>query len=200
LQTIKSIDQLETLYGAAIPAATEKVQAAITPAYRAWIEASRFLILATVGSSGVDSSPRGDRGPVVEIMDVKTLLLPDWRGNNRLDSLRNIVEDGRVSLLFMVPGCKNVVRVNGTAVVSVERSLLQRFRRENNYPRTVVVVSVVEVYYQCAKAFMRSGLWHSGDESDAVPTAGEFRREVEAQFDVAAYDQGYDAYAQPRLW
>ena len=120
MNKVESITELEALYDDVVPGALTKVKTQITPKYRQWIEASRFLILSTVGTQGTDASPRGDAGPVVKVQDPQTLLLPDWRGNNRLDSLRNIVEDGRVSLMFMVPGSNNVVRVNGTAILTTD--------------------------------------------------------------------------------
>jgi len=131
---ITDIDELEALYGAAVPAALTKVAHRVTPLYRQWIDASRFLILSTVGPEGTDASPRGDDGPVVRIADAETLLLPDWRGNNRIDSLRNIVRDGRVSLLFMVPGCNNVVRVNGHAMLTADDTVTGLFEKAGQAP------------------------------------------------------------------
>lgn len=200
MQTITDIEALDELYDDAQPIAVRKVAGALTPLYRQWIEASRFLILSTVGPEGTDASPRGDAGPVVQVLDPSTVLLPDWRGNNRLDSLRNIVRDGRVSLMFLVPGCKNVVRVNGSAVVTDDAGVAGRFEQDGKRPRTVIVVTVREVYYQCAKALMRSALWQSGDESGTVPTAGEFIREFTEGFDAPAYDAGYSEYAKVRMW
>ena len=147
-------------------------------------------------------SPHGEVGRTisVRIVDESTLWLPDWRGNNRLDSLRNIVEDGRLSLMFMVPGSNNVVRVNGTAELTTDETITARFEQKGKHPRTVIVVRVAEVYFQCAKALMRSRLWESGDESDSVPTAGDFIGELQAGFDARAYDEGYADYAKDRMW
>ncbi len=200
MQTITDIAALEALYEDAVPAAVEKVAAQMTPLYRQWIEASRFVVLTTVGTEGTDASPRGDDGPVVRIGDAKTILMPDWRGNNRLDSLRNIVRDGRASLMFMIPGSNNVVRVNGTAVLTGDADLCTGFEKNGKQPRTVIVVTIAEMYFQCAKALMRSRLWLSGDESAGVPTAGEFIREFKAGFDAAEYDDGYPEYAAGRMW
>jgi len=190
---------LEALYGAPVAASLTKVQARITPLYRRWIEASRFCVLTTVGPEGTDGSPRGDDGPVLRVADETTLLLPDWRGNNRIDSLRNIVRDGRVSLMLMVPGAMNVVRVNGTARLSVDPALTTSFEQRGKHPRSVIVITPGEVYFQCAKAVMRAGLW-SRDDSAGLPTAGEFVREVDADFDAEGYDSGYADYAKPRMW
>jgi PPOX class probable FMN-dependent enzyme len=200
MQPIRTLAELEALYDAAVPGALAKVSPRLTPLYRQWIEASRFVVLTTVGPEGTDASPRGDDGPVVRIADERTVLLPDWRGNNRLDSLRNIVADGRVSLMFMVPGCSNVVRINGTALLTADAGLTASFARQGKAPRTVAVVTVDEVYFQCAKALMRSRLWAGEDRSGEVPSAGDFIREFTAGFDAAAYDHGYGEYARERMW
>ena len=157
-------------------------------------------MLSTVGPEGTDASPRGDSGAVVRVVDGSTLWLPDWRGNNRLDSLRNIVEDGRVSLMFLVPGSNNVVRVNGTALLTADKSVTAQFVKDGKTPRTVIAITVAEVYFQCAKALMRSRLWTSGDESTGVPSAGDFIGEVRDGFDARAYDEGYADYAKDRMW
>lgn len=200
MQTIDSIEALEAHYGTVSPIAREKVRDRLSPCYRRWIEGSRFAVLTTVGPEGTDASPRGDDGPVVAVADDRTLMLPDWQGNNRLDSLRNIVRDGRVSLMFMVPGSKNVVRVNGTAVLAADAATCGRFEQRGRHPRTVIVVTVDEVYFQCAKALMRSRLWEADDESAGLPTAGEFIREFKENHDAAAYDAGYAEYARERMW
>ena len=158
------------------------------------------MILSTVGPEGTDASPRGDRDEVVRIANPKMLLMPDWRGNNRLDSLKNIVRDGRVSLMFMVPGSNTVVRVNGTATLTAQASVTEQFEHQGKLPRTVIVIAVEEVYFQCAKALMRSGLWQAGDASTKIPTAGEFLQEQAPEFAAASYDEGYLQYAKERLW
>ena len=199
---IEDIAALEALYPVkkVNPLAVEKVTARLTPCYSRWIEASRFCILSTVGPAGTDASPRGDDGPVVRILDDETLALPDWRGNNRLDSLRNIVEDGRVSLMFMVPGATNVVRVNGTAKLTADASLCGSFDKAGKAPRSVVLIRTGEVYFQCAKAILRSRIWSGEDESGTVPSAGDLIREFKSGFDAASYDAGYADYAKPRFW
>ncbi len=197
---ITDLDTLARIYGSAIPSSLDKVMDHITPLYHRWITASRFVILSTVGPEGTDASPRGDVEPVLRIADPATLLLPDWRGNNRIDSLRNIVRDPRVSLLFLVPGCNNVVRINGTAIVTADTEMLESFEQKGRHPRTVIVITVREAYFQCAKALMRSALWSRGDESGLVPTAGEFLRAREVEFDADGYDAGYAEYARDRMW
>ncbi|MEO1538117.1 MAG: pyridoxamine 5'-phosphate oxidase family protein [Pseudomonadota bacterium] len=197
---IETLEELETLYDTPLPATLAKVQTRLTPHYRTWIEAARFVVLTTVGPDGTDGSPRGDDGPVVQIADHNTLLLPDWRGNNRIDSLRNIVSDGRISLMLMIPGCRNVVRVNGAALLTADADLTAGFEKAGKRPKTVIVVTISELYFQCAKALMRSELWSGTDLSGTVPTAGDFIREFTEGFDAKSYDTGYPDYAAPRMW
>lgn len=197
---IDNIDALDALYGPASPRSLTKVTQRITPLYRQWITASRFCIVSTVGPAGTDGSPRGDDGPVVQIADDTTLLLPDWRGNNRLDTLRNIVADGRISLMFLVPGSSNVVRVNGTAFLTADPAMQSLFDQRGQHPRTVAVITASELYFQCAKAVMRSDLWSGTTARDDLPTAGEFLREMDEGFDAAEYDTGYADYAKSRVW
>ena len=197
---IESIAELEAHYGPPNPASLQKVQARLTPNYHDWIRASRFVILSTVGPEGTDASPRGDDGPVVAIEDEMTLLLPDWRGNNRLDSLKNIVRDDRVSLMFMVPGSNNVVRVNGRAVLTADVAITAKFDKGGKTPATVIVVTIEELYFQCAKAILRSQIWSGVDESAQVPSAGDLIREFKSGFDAVSYDAGYADYAKPRFW
>ena len=169
---IEDLDSLHALYGSPSRPALAKVAQHLTPAYRAFIEQARFCVLSTVGPEGTDGSPRGDLGPVVTVADAETLLLPDWQGNQRIDSLRNILRDGRVSLIFLVPGSTTAVRVNGTARITADPALRQRFERDGKHPRTVVVIRLDEVYSQCAKALQRSELWTAGDQSSGLPSAG----------------------------
>lgn len=199
MDRIDDIAALEALYDAPVTRSLTKVVNRITPLYRKWIDASRFCVLATVGPEGTDATPRGDDGPVVRIVDERTLWLPDWRGNNRLDALRNIVRDGRVSLMFMVPGSDNVVRVNGRAVLTADAQVTAHFTQGARHPRSVVVIRTEEVYFQCAKALMRSGLWSAAPTPD-LPSAGDFLQEIDAEFDAEGYDSGYAAYAGPRMW
>ncbi len=200
MNRIKTIEELENLYDDVVQGALDKVRDHISPRYREWIDGSRFLILATVGPHGTDASPRGDIGTVVKVLDKQTLLLPDWRGNNRLDSLRNIVADGRVSLMFMVPDCNNVVRVNGRASLTTDNEYIDNFDDRGKKPRSVIVIEVSEVYFQCAKALMRSELWSSPGRDTKLPTAGEFIKEIKSEFDANAYDDGYAEYAKDRMW
>lgn len=200
MDKIETIEALEALYGTPGEASLVKVTDRLTKSYRAWIERSRLVVISTVGPEGTDGSPRGDEGPVVEIADDKTLLLPDWRGNNRMDTLRNIVRDGRVSLMFFIPGSNNVMRVNGTACVTADVSLTRRFETHGKFPRSVVVITIAEVYSQCARALMRAAIWSGENAADGLPTIGDMLADAKAGFDGAAYDAGWSARAKDSMW
>lgn len=199
MHQVSDIAALEALYGPPAEASLIKVTAYLTPEYRLWIMASRFCVLSTIGPEGTDGSPRGDDGPVVRIADDRTLLLPDWRGNNRMDSLRNIVRDGRVSLMFLIPGSTTAMRVNGAAHLSVDPDLLAGFARKEGLPRTVIVIAITEVYSQCARALIRAGLWGK-DETAGLPTVGDMLRGVKAGFDGAGYDADWPGRAARTMW
>src|ERR1700750_2537535 len=151
---------LRGLYGEPSDARIAKEVDYVHPHYRAMVEASPFMVLATVGPEGLDASPRGDPAGFVHVLDDKTLLIPDRRGNNRVDSLRNIVRDDRVALLFLIPGVGETLRVNGRAVISVAPELIGRFPFRGTLPRSVIVVTAERVYFQCPKAIVRSELWN----------------------------------------
>jgi len=198
---IEDIATLEALYGQPAQPSLRKVARHMTPAYRKWIMTSRFCVLSTVGPEGTDGSPRGDDGPVVQELDPQTLLLPDWRGNNRIDSLRNIVADGRVSLMFMVPGSTTVVRVNGTARVTPDADLRARFEHNGKQPRSVIVIRIGEIYMQCARAVLRAGLWRAGDESADLPSMGDILHEMtQGAIDGKAYDEDWPGRAAKTMW
>ncbi len=158
--TITDVATLERLYGAPSEASIVKEVDHVHPVYRKLIEASPFAVLATCGPGGLDASPRGDGPGFVVVEDEKTLLLPDRRGNNRTDSLRNIIADPRVALLFLIPGIGETLRVNGRASISVDPALLRRFAVEGKEPRSVLVIAVETVYFQCSRAVLRADLWN----------------------------------------
>ncbi len=198
---IESEETLDALYGPPPEAAMVKVTRRLTPSYQAWIERARFCLLSTVGPEGTDCSPRGDDGPVVQVADPGTLLMPDWRGNNRIDSLRNILRDGRVSLAFLVAGSHTVMRVNGTGRLSTDPALLSRFARGGKLPRLVIVVALTEVYSQCARALMRANLWRGGDCSQDLPSVGQMLAEItEGAINGAAYDAEWPGRAAQTMW
>ncbi len=197
---IKSEEALAAHYGLPGRAALDKVADRMTPLYRKWIMTSRFAVLGTIGPEGVDVSPRGDDGPVVRELDEKHLALPDWRGNNRLDSLRNIVRDARVSLMFMVPGNDNVVRLIGQARLTDDAELRATFDRKGRQPATVIVIRIEQIYTQCARAVMRAGLW-SRDDSAGLPSVGDILSEMtEGDFDGAAYDAEWPERAKGSMY
>jgi len=197
---IETIEQLEALYGTPKPPSLVKVADHVTAEYGAFIKASPFVALATVGPEGLDCTPRGDNGQVVFIEDDKTLSLPDWRGNDRIDTLRNIVRDPRLSLMFLVPGSNTVVRVNGTGRISATPKLLQRFAKSGKTPRTVLLISIDEIYFQCARAVMRADLW-SGKPPPTLPSAGDILASMtDGEVGGTEYDKTWPARAEKTLW
>lgn len=189
---VASMEALEALYGAvARPSITKEVDH-IHPAYRPFIEAAPFLVLATSGPDGLDATPRGDPAGFVHIEDDRTLLLPDRRGNNRIDSLRNIIADPRVGLLFLIPGIGETLRVNGTATISVSDADLARFEHAGQLPRSVLRIEVSSVFFQCSRAVIRAGLWSDETriERSMLPSPGSILRQLSAgEVDGEAYDK-----------
>ena len=201
MRKIDTISDLEALYGTPGAASQRKVANHLTPLYLKWIMASRLCMVSTVGPGGTDGSPRGDDGPVVMPLDANTLAMPDWRGNQRLDTLRNIVSDGRISLMFMVPGSNTVVRVNGTGFVTDDAELRARFDRKGRQPGTVIVITVGEIYTQCARALMRAQTWSGDYHVEGLPTAGEILAEVSnGDEGGVAYDAEWGARAAKTMW
>ncbi|TDK36693.1 pyridoxamine 5'-phosphate oxidase family protein [Rhizobium deserti] len=202
MSIITSIEQLKSIYDGVSEASTAKVTDYLTAEYRLMIERSPFAALATVGPEGLDCSPRGDLGGVVTVKDEKTLLLPDWRGNNRIDSLMNIVRDPRVALMFLVPGSNTAMRINGRAVISVEPGLLDSFEMDGRHPRSVTVISIGEVYFQCARALMRAELWNPERfvGPSELPTPGRLLKAAKADFDQETYDREWAARAAKTMW
>jgi PPOX class probable FMN-dependent enzyme len=160
MSIVATIEQLEEIYEHPGEASIVKVADRITRSYRTLIEKSPFAALATCGPEGLDCSPRGDLPGFIRIHDQKTLMMPDRRGNNRIDSLRNLVRDPRVALLFLIPGSGSTLRVNGRAQVSTDPELLASFKIEGKAPRAVIVITVEDIYFQCARAIVRSDLWN----------------------------------------
>jgi PPOX class probable FMN-dependent enzyme len=202
MKAITSVEDLKAIYNGASEASLVKVTDALTPEYRQMIEASPFVALATVGPEGLDCSPRGDLGGVVRIQDDTTLLLPDWRGNNRVDSLLNIVRDPRVALMFLIPGSNTTMRVNGRAVVSADPAIIETFEMDGRNPRTVIIITIGEVYFQCARAVMRAELWNHQHFIDpaALPTPGALLKAAKADFDRDTYDREWAGRAAKTMW
>jgi PPOX class probable FMN-dependent enzyme len=200
---ITTVEELEAIYGLPAEASTVKEVDRVTPHYRAFIAASPFALLATSGPEGLDCSPRGDRPGFVRVADDRTLLLPDRRGNNRVDSLRNIVRDPRVALLFLMPGVGNSLRVNGRAQLRTDPDLLDSFAIEGKAPRCVIVIAVAAVYFQCARAILRSDLWNPDKHADptGLPSAGEILAALSAnRVGGPEYDRAWPQRARQTLW
>lgn len=191
---ISSETELDALYGQPVPTSILKEMDHITDDYREFIAASPFVILSTSGPEGLDCSPRGDPRGFVRVADPKTLMIPDRRGNNRIDSLRNIVRDPRIALLFLIPGVGETMRVNGRACLSADPELCASFAMEGKLPKCVIVISVERCYPQCQKALARSKLWHAESQiaRSELPTVGEMMERLsKGEFDGKAYDAEY---------
>lgn len=188
---VSDIATLDRLYGAPSASTISKEVAYVHPHYRKFIEAAPFVLLATSGSDGLDLSPRGDAAGFVRVHDEKTLLLPDRRGNNRIDSLRNILHDPRVALLFLIPGHGETLRVVGTAVIHVDPDLLAAFGVDGKLPRSVLVIKVEAVFFQCARAVLRSNLWDQSRKvsHDELPSPGKILADLSnGEVDGLRYD------------
>jgi len=194
MQRITTIEDLEALYGAPSEASVIKDIDFISDHYRAFIDKAPFVVLATVGPEGLDCTPRGDPAGFVRVVDDKTVMLPDRRGNNRLDALRNIVRDPRCSLLFLIPGVGNTLRINGAAQILRDETLNASFAINGRQPMTVLKVTVDRIYFQCPKALVRSRLWDPAVqiERSALPSTGEMLEALaKGKFDGAEYDKAY---------
>jgi PPOX class probable FMN-dependent enzyme len=194
MHRITTQEQLDALYGTPTEAAVVKEIDHISGHYKAFIDKAPFVVVATVGPEGLDCSPRGDPPGFVRLRDPKTVLIPDRRGNDRIDSLRNLVRDPRISLLFMIPGIGNTLRINGRAEISADPELCAAFAERGKAPRTVLVVRVDRIYFQCPKALVRSRLWSADAQiaRSALPSTGEILEALsEGSIDGTAYDAAY---------
>ncbi len=203
MPTIKTLEELDAIYGKPSEASIVKEVAYITPHYRALIDASPFVSLATSGPEGLDCSPRGDLPGFVRVHDDKTLMLPDRRGNNRVDSLRNIVQDPRVALLFMIPGSGSTLRVNGRAHLSTDTDLLASFMMDEKPPRSVAVIDVETIFFQCARAILRADLWNPAKHVDSarLPTPGQILAVLsENRVGGEPYDKEWPERARKSMW
>lgn len=203
--TIGSEAELDAIYGEPVPAAVIKELTFISEDYRRFIDASPFVLLATAGPEGLDCSPRGDPAGFVRVADERTLLIPDRRGNNRVDSLRNIVRDPRVALLFLIPGVGETLRVNGRAVLSTDEELRRSFAMGidgDKVPACVIVVDVEAVYTQCQKALVRSKLWDPSVQvpRSSLPTMGQILQRISDGFDGEGYDAAYPERLRQTLY
>ena len=203
MTTIDTIEQLQALYGEPAPTSIAKEVDRITPHYAAFITASPFVALATSGPEGLDCTPRGDLPGFVRIHDENTLMMPDRRGNNRVDSLRNIIFDPRVGLLFLVPGFGTTLRVNGRARLAADAELLATFAVGGKAPRSVIVISVDAVYFQCSRAILRSELWNPERHVDpaTLPTPGQIIGALTANaLGGEEFDKAWPERAKSSMW
>ena len=200
---VTTVEQLDALYGAPSRNALVKELDHISDHYRAFIEAAPFVVLATAGPDGLDCTPRGDPPGFVRVVDRSTLLLPDRRGNNRVDSLRNLVVDPRIALLFLIPGVGETLRVNGRAAISVDPALCASFAMAGKAPRSVIVVTAERVYFQCPKALVRSRLWDPSRHVDrnALPSTGQILAAIRpGEIDADAVDRAYPARLKETIY
>jgi len=199
---IDTVAALEALYGQPVEASVIKEVDRLTPPYRAFVEAAPFFALATVGPGGPDCSPRGDAPGFVRVVDDRTLVVPDRRGNNRIDSLRNIVADPRVGLLFLIPGVGETLRINGTAELDADPALAASFAVDGKHPRLCIRIAIETVYFQCSRALVRSSLWDPAARVDraSVPTAGAMLKACRDSFDAAAYDSALPERVKASLY
>lgn len=204
MDAITTLEQLDALFGAVAAPSRLKEVPFIPAQYRALIAASPFAMLATSGPDGLDASPRGDAPGFVAVEDEQTLLLPERRGNNRADSLRNIIADPRVALLFLIPGVGETLRVNGKARILVTPGLLQRFAVDGHEPKCVIEIKVDAAYFQCARAVLRSKLWDPAAAmrpQGALPSAGAMLAALtRGEIDGKAYDEALPARQRSTLY
>jgi uncharacterized protein len=200
---IRTLEQLQALYGSPVEASITKEVNYLTPEYRALIEASPFAVLATSGPEGLDCSPRGDQPGFVRVVSDRQLMMPDRRGNNRTDSLRNIIRDPRVALLFMIPGSSTTLRVNGRAYLEDDSELLASFAVDGKAPRSVIVMAIDRVYFQCARAILRADLWNPDTHVAAtcLPTPGQILAALSAnRLGGEEYDRAWPERARQSMW
>ncbi|MBL8310607.1 MAG: pyridoxamine 5'-phosphate oxidase family protein [Burkholderiales bacterium] len=198
---IDSEAALNALFGAAGEASLRKEVPHLHSTYRQWIERSPFAAVATSGPGGLDVSPRGDPAPLVRIVDDQTLLLPERRGNNRVDGLRNLLHNPQIALLFFIPGVGETLRVNGRAVIRTKPELLASFAMDGALPKCVVEIRVDTVFFQCARAMLRSRLWRHEVRPDGVPTAGAMLAALSSdEVGGPAYDRDLPARQRSTLY
>ncbi len=194
MHRITTLEELDALYGAPVSAALAKEIDYISDHYKAFIDKAPFVVVATVGPEGLDCSPRGDPAGFVRVQDPKTVLIPDRRGNNRIDGLRNIVRDPRISLLFLIPGIGTTMRINGRAEITIDPVVCESFTMQGKPPKSVLVVTVDRIYFQCPKALVRSRLWSKEAQvsPSELPSTGDMLQAItQGGIDGGAYDQAY---------
>ncbi len=201
-QVIDGPEALRALYGEPSQRSLVKETDHLHPVYRAFVEAAPFVVVASIGPNGIDTSPRGDAPGFVHVAHDRRLMLPDRRGNNRVDTLSNIASDPRVALLFLIPGVGETLRVTGTARIVVDPTLCERFVVQGKLPRSVLVIDIERVFFQCQKALARSRLWSQEAQPprDSLPSAGEMLKAFDTAFDAQTYDQGYPEHMRKTIY
>lgn len=192
VKNISSIAELEELYGQAHPLSLAKETNFLTNAYQEWLSKSRFFALATTGVDGLDCTPRGDQAEqAFKVVDRKTIIIPDRRGNNRLDSLKNIILNPNIALMFLIPGINEALRINGRATLTTDPDLISQFDMNGKMPKSIIHVDIEAVYFQCARALIRSELWNSDKQfvKNDVPSAGQMMQSVKSDFDGDEYER-----------
>ncbi|HWO41958.1 MAG TPA: pyridoxamine 5'-phosphate oxidase family protein [Candidatus Eisenbacteria bacterium] len=193
--TVTSLDDLAKIYAKPLPRVATKETDHITEVGRAFIAASPFLVLATSNGTSLDCSPKGDMPGFVQLLDDRTLLIPDRPGNNRIDGIKNLLANPKVGIIFMVPGSNETYRVNGSARISTDPDLLKRFEVRGKLPRVVLVVTVEEAFNHCPKALVRAKLWDATARPSGAPTHGDFAAARDGK--DAAYARQYnESYAE----
>ena len=176
---IDSSSALRECYPPVIERARLKTLRRLDQHCRQFIGLSPFLCLGTSAESGADVTPRGDQPGFVHVLDDSTLAIPDWRGNNRLDSLTNVVSNPQVGLLFLIPGVDETLRVNGVAVITTDPAILESWSVNGKQPASALVVTVEEAFLHCGKALIRSRLWHDTYKIDRaqLPSYGQMMKD-----------------------
>jgi len=195
--TIRSLDDLAKIYAQPLPKIANKENDHITEVGRAFIAASPFLVLATSNGDSIDCSPKGDVPGFVQLLDDRTLLIPDRPGNNRIDGMKNLLVNPKVGIIFMVPGSNETYRVTGSAAISTDPELLKRFEVRGKLPRVVMRVSVEEAFNHCPKAFVRAKLWDANARPTGAPTHGDFAASRDGK--DSAYAKDYNEKYAERL-
>jgi PPOX class probable FMN-dependent enzyme len=200
---ITTAEQLDELYGAPAGNSLTKEIDYLSASYRKFVETAPFVIVATSGPGGLDCSPRGDPSGFVRVRDKNTVLIPDRRGNNRIDTLRNLIEDPRISLLFLIPGVGETLRINGRAVIVTDPELCASFEMQGKAPVSVLVVTAERVYFQCPKALVRSRLWSAEAQvpRSELPSSGDIMAEIiDGDYDAEAHDRAYPQRLKETLY
>ena len=202
LYTVTSLDDLAKVYAKPLAHIATKETDHIAEVGRAFIAASPFLVLATSNGTSIDCSPKGDAPGFVQLLDDRTLLIPDRPGNNRIDGMKNLLVNPQVGIIFMVPGSNETYRVTGKATISTDPELLKRFEVGGKLPRVVMVVAVAEAFNHCPKAFVRAKLWESTTRPSGAPSHGDFaaaRDGKDADY-AKAYNQKYSERLKTELY